>query len=183
MLFVDEEIIKLIKGKDFEGIRLIIDQYGASILKTIRAILPGGYEQNYWSDVENEVFYDLWKKIPTYQEERSSLLTFILMVTRSRAIDRKRQLQRRQAESELPAAELLPTEEVQPLEREHFLLLIDHLGELDQRIFLKFYFYQEKPEEIAVDLDLAVSAVYNHLSRGRSKLQAHWTEGGNQDEL
>lgn len=180
---MDEEIIKLVKVKDFKGIEMIIDLYGASIVKTIRAILPGSYEQNYWPDVENEVFYDLWKKIAAYDPERSSLLTFILMVTRSRAIDRKRQLSRQQSETALPDDESLPPTEEQPLAREHFLVLIDHLSEIDQRIFLKFYFYQEKPEEIAADLTLAVSAVYNHLSRGKAKLKAQWAEGGAEHEF
>lgn len=178
----DHQIIQLIKNKDYTGLEQLIDNYGSSILMTIHRILPGPHEQSEWSDVANEVFYEIWKKIETYDPKKSSFVTWILLIARSRGIDRKRKLNKAFQQEDIEEYQELAITE-SPLSEEEFLIWLEELSQIDQQIFLLYYFYQESPEEIAQQLDLQTTAIYNHLSRGRKLLKRIWKERMNRNEF
>lgn len=173
----DEEIIERIKKKDYAGLEELLAVYGDSMLRTIHSVLSQPHEMSERQDVANEVFYEVWQKIAAYQPERSRLITWLLLISRSRAIDRKRKLNKRSLE-EKPVDEQELAIEESPLTKENFLCFIEDLEALDQRIFLLYYFYQESPETIAEQTDLNVSAIYNRLSRGRKRLKERMTIDG-----
>lgn len=93
---VEEEIIQLMQMQDFAGLELFIDEYSDSIYKTIYSILAYPNERPYFDDVMNEVLYEIWKKIHLYDSSKSSLQTWVLMITRNRSIDWKRKLLKEQ---------------------------------------------------------------------------------------
>ena len=173
----DEEIIERIKKKDYAGLEELLAVYGDSMLRTIHSVLSQPHEVSERQDVANEVFYEVWQKIAAYQPERSRLITWLLLISRSRAIDQKRKLNKRSLE-EKPVDEQELAIEESPLTKETFLGFIEDLEALDQRIFLLYYFYQESPETIAEQTDLNVSAIYNRLSRGRKRLKERMTIDG-----
>ncbi|MFS1069182.1 sigma-70 family RNA polymerase sigma factor [Enterococcus casseliflavus] len=173
----DEEIIERIKKKDYAGLEELLAVYGDSMLRTIHSVLSQPHEVSERQDVANEVFYEVWQKIAAYQPERSRLITWLLLISRSRAIDQKRKLNKRSLE-EKPVDEQELAIEESPLTKETFLCFIEDLEALDQRIFLLYYFYQESPETIAEQTDLNVSAIYNRLSRGRKRLKERMTIDG-----
>ena len=105
------------------------------------------------------------------------MITWLLLISRSRAIDHKRKLNKRSLE-EKPVDEQELAIEESPLTKETFLGFIEDLEALDQRIFLLYYFYQESPETIAEQTNLNVSAIYNRLSRGRKRLKERMTIDG-----
>ncbi|MHC5216275.1 sigma-70 family RNA polymerase sigma factor [Enterococcus sp. LJL128] len=164
-------IVKLIKDQNFKGLELLIDHLGKDILKTIYSILDRPEERDYRREAENEVFYKLWKKMNHYNATKSSLKTWVLTITKNTCIDKKRSL--------VKMKNLLPIEDAANLgtcdayfEKEHFLELVAQLKKEDQLIFLKYYYYQQTPQEIAASLGLTADQVYNHLSRGRKKLKS-----------
>ncbi|MGX7211082.1 sigma-70 family RNA polymerase sigma factor [Enterococcus innesii] len=173
----DEEIIERIKKKDYAGLEELLAVYGDSMLRTIHSVLSQPHEVSERQDVANEVFYEVWQKIAAYQPERSRLITWLLLISRSRAIDHKRKLNKRLLE-EKPVDEQELAIEDSPLTKENFLGFIEDLEALDQRIFLLYYFYQESPETIAEQTDLNISAIYNRLSRGRKRLKERMTIDG-----
>jgi len=173
----DEEIIERIKKKDYAGLEQLLAVYGDSMLRTIHSVLSQPHEVSERQDVANEVFYEVWQKIAAYQPERSRLITWLLLISRSRAIDHKRKLNKRSLE-EKPVDEQELAIEDSPLTKENFLGFIEDLEALDQRIFLLYYFYQESPETIAEQTDLNISAIYNRLSRGRKRLKERMTIDG-----
>ena len=173
----DEEIIERIKKKDYAGLEELLAVYGDSMLRTIHSVLSQPHEVSERQDVANEVFYEVWQKIAAYQPERSRLITWLLLISRTRAIDHKRKLNKRSLE-EKPVDEQELAIEESPLTKENFLCFIEDLEALDQRIFLLYYFYQESPETIAEQTDLNISAIYNRLSRGRKRLKERMTIDG-----
>lgn len=173
----DEEIIERIKKKDYAGLEELLAVYGDSMLRTIHSVLSQPHEVSERQDVANEVFYEVWQKIAAYQPERSRLITWLLLISRTRAIDHKRKLNKRSLE-EKPVDEQELAIEESPLTKETFLGFIEDLEALDQRIFLLYYFYQESPETIAEQTNLNVSAIYNRLSRGRKRLKERMTIDG-----
>ena len=173
----DEEIIERIKKKDYAGLEELLAVYGDSMLRTIHSVLSQPHEVSERQDVANEVFYEVWQKIAAYQPDRSRLITWLLLISRSRAIDHKRKLNKRSLE-EKPVDEQELAIEESPLTKENFLGFIEDLEALDQRIFLLYYFYQESPETIAEQTDLNISAIYNRLSCGRKRLKERMTIDG-----
>jgi len=173
----DEEIIERIKKKDYAGLEELLAVYGDSMLRTIHSVLSQPHEVSERQDGANEVFYEVWQKIAAYQPERSRLITWVLLISRSRAVDHKRKLNKRSLE-EKPVDEQELAIEDSPLTKETFLGFIEDLEALDQRIFLLYYFYQESPETIAEQTDLNVSAIYNRLCRGRKRLKERMTIDG-----
>lgn len=174
---MEKEIIALLYEKDYQGLSKLIDYMGADIVYTIRRILNHSEEQSVHKEVENEVFYKIWKKITTYDQQKSSLKTWCLTITRNTCLDKKRAIVR---ESQLVPIEQVENQEAIEdtyFEKEQFLSLIETLSTADQLIFLKYYFYQDSPKEIAELLQVDVSAVYNRLSRGRSKLRNVLSKG------
>ena len=141
----DEEIIERIKKKDYAGLEELLAVYGDSMLRTIHSVLSQPHEVSERQDVVNEVFYEVWQKIAAYQPERIRLITWLLLISRSRAIDHKRKLNKRSLE-EKPVDEQELAIEESPLTKENFLGFIEDLEALDQRIFLLYYFTKSHPK-------------------------------------
>jgi len=171
----DREIVALVTQKNYDGLEKMIDCYGGTILRTIRYILNHPTEHSYLKEAENEVFYKLWQVIPQYQPEKSSLKTWIITITKNVALDKKRKIIR---ELKIIPTESIPEEfaEEDYFKQEDFLNLLHALSTEDQLIFLKYYYFQDKPQDIATDLDLATDIIYNRLSRGRKKLKRTLTQ-------
>jgi RNA polymerase sigma-70 factor (ECF subfamily) len=172
---MDRKIIALINERDYKGLELLIEHLGNDIIRTISAVLNRSEEHSYHEETENEVFYRLWKNIPIFDEEKSSLKTWVLTITRNICIDKKRAILRIADTSPLEQSEAFHSYD-RPLEKELFLELVSSLDTEDQIIFLDHYFYQKRPQEIAAQLNIEVSQVYNRLSRGRKKLKKQLEE-------
>lgn len=164
----EEKIVAQLIAKDFSGLEALIECFADSILATIRAILVRPEEQRYHEEIENDVFFTIWRKADCFDPQKSSLKTWVLLIARSKAIDQKRKAIKEES-TELPDTK--GQSEDSPLAKEHFLALIDSLSIEDQRLFLNYYFYQQTPERIADQLGITTAALYNRLSRGRKKLQ------------
>lgn len=171
MTHEEMEMLALIKSGDFRGLEQLIDLYGGDILRTIHYILNHPAEHSFIGDVQNKVFYRLWKQLKQYDSEKSSLKTWITVITRNQALDEKRRIIRQL--NIIPTASPDNDEKFEEsyFEQENFLSLIVSLTAEDQLIFLKRYYYQDNVIEIAEDLHLSPEIVYNRLSRGRKKLQ------------
>lgn len=173
---MEKEIVSLLINRDFLGLEKFIDLLGTDIIKCIRAILNHSEEATYRKEVENEVFYRIWQKISSYDANKSSLKTWSLTITRNICLDKKRTIIR---ERNIIPMEQLPDNALEDeyFEKENFLDLLIYLTEEDQLIFLKYYYYQDTPANIAKELKMDVSQVYNRLSRGRKKIKELFDPG------
>ncbi|GGC82876.1 sigma-70 family RNA polymerase sigma factor [Enterococcus wangshanyuanii] len=167
---MEKDIITLLIERNFLGLEKFIDVFGTDIIKCIRSILNHPKERIYHKETENEVFYRIWQKIATYDAQKSSLKTWTMTITRNICLDKKRQIIREQ--------QMIPTEQLPEtlleedyFEKEQFLDLLQSLNNEDQLIFLRYYYYQDSPKDIAKDLTMDTAQIYNRLSRGRQKLK------------
>lgn len=167
----EQKLIALITAKDFRGLEELIELFGADILRTIQYILNHPAEKSYIEDVQNKVFYQLWEELPTYDPTKSSLKTFITIITKHLALDQKRQIIRNLKIEPMENPEANESFEETYFEKSNFLQLLSSLSLEDQLIFLKFYYYQDSVINIAKDLALSKEIIYNRLSRGRKALK------------
>jgi RNA polymerase sigma-70 factor (ECF subfamily) len=55
--------------------------------------------------------------------------------------------------------------------RQNLLASVNALGEPDREILIRRYYYDQKPKEIALALDMSVKQVDNHLYNTKRKLR------------
>jgi RNA polymerase sigma factor (sigma-70 family) len=96
----EPELVALLKEKDNEGFRYLYDHYAGALNGIILQIIP---DQNLASDVLQEVFLNIWKKIDSYDPAKGRLFTWMLNIARNAAIDmtRSRSFQNNQRNREL----------------------------------------------------------------------------------
>lgn len=122
-----------------------------------------------------DAFVKAWRRAATYQAERGEVLSWLILIARTTAIDRLRESRRHREvltllaqEAAAPALEALPLPAV---ERE---FLDHHLSELTppQRQALELAFFSGCSQaEIAQRMAAPVSSVKNHLHRGLLRLR------------
>lgn len=166
----EKQLIQALREKDFRGLEALIDDYGFAICQAIWGILNHPAEASYRKEVENEVFYKIWEKIGDFDPQKASFKTWCVTIARNQALDKKRQVIRdlRYVPSEILPETLAWDEH---LGTEQFLELVAVLAPEDQLIFLKYFFFQDKPKDIAADLGLSAALVSNRLARGKEKLR------------
>jgi RNA polymerase sigma-70 factor (ECF subfamily) len=124
-----------------------------------------------------EVYMQVWNKAVEYDPERSTPLSWLFMLTRSRAIDRLRSGSKRgkieeSFEVDLPSPEINPEEATLVVERRN--LVRDALSKLtpQQRKAIELaYFYGLSQSEIAVRLKQPVGTVKSWMRFGMIKLR------------
>ncbi|MDZ4658680.1 MAG: sigma-70 family RNA polymerase sigma factor [Bythopirellula sp.] len=163
-------------------------EFGDRVLAVCLRIL---HDLHIAEDVLSEVFWEIWRHPERYDSSRSTPQTYLLMVARSRAIDRLRELGRRAKTISAASAlapdigmitpENMPEASVHRQEEKH--LLRGALMNLDaaQRQVLELAFFGGlSHQEIAKQLDSPLGTVKSRIRQGlihlRSKLSSTFPE-------
>ncbi len=105
----DEELMQRLFTCDRDAFEKIYDRYGDLVYSTALRVLR---DPHLAQDISQEIFIRLWRKPESYVVERGRFLTWLISVTRNRAVDEVRARGRRQRhetaspeeqERELPA--------------------------------------------------------------------------------
>ncbi len=99
----DELMTRLIAG-DISALEVLYDRYATLVFSVSLRVL---YDRQLAEDVTQEVFLRLWRRPQSFDPTRGRLLSWLMSVTRNRAIDEQRRLARR-VMTEDPADESLP---------------------------------------------------------------------------
>jgi RNA polymerase sigma-70 factor, ECF subfamily len=83
----DRGLIARIEARDADALALLYDRHGARLLGLAQRILGDTGEAE---EVLQEVFLHVWKAAATFDAARGPVLAWLLVATRSRAIDRLR---------------------------------------------------------------------------------------------
>ena len=129
-------------------------------------------------DVQQQVFLEVWQRAPDYDPRRASLLTWVMTIARSRAID---QLRRRVPE---PAGNLAGVEQGGPavdeieelVEQWRFAGLLERLHP-DESSVLRMRFYDELTQsEIAERTGIPLGTVKMRMVSGLRRLREQLEE-------
>ncbi len=175
----DEKIIRAIQSRDESAISQVMEKYTRLLWKIASSVLQNGSER----DIEEciaDVFIYLWQHPEKFDPHRGRLKTWLSVITRSRAQDRCRQLTR---QTSLPLDEallsVLPSPQIPVEQKEACSQLntaLDQLKEPEREILFRRYYYNQKPREIALALDLSTKQVENHLYQSKQKLRRELKE-------
>ena len=106
----DEELMVGLAVGDIAALEQLYDRYSALVFSVSLRVL---YDRQLAEDVTQEVFLRLWRRPDSYDPSRGRLLSWLMSVTRNRAIDEHRRLARRmrtEEQGDQPAFELRETD-------------------------------------------------------------------------
>ena len=85
--YSEEELVALLKEQNNDAFNYLYDHYSGALFTIINQIVP---DKDTASDVLQEVFVNVWRKIGTYDETKGRLFTWMLNIARNAAIDKVR---------------------------------------------------------------------------------------------
>lgn len=169
----DKEIITAIAGRDERMLAFVIQKYSGLLWKTAAAILINGASVQDVEECVADAFIYLWQHPEKYDLDKAKLSSWLSMVARSRAIDRYRRIAKKR---EIPLEEIAVeglgyTETAADEKKERLRRCIGELEEKEKELITRRYYYEQKPAEIALALDMPRKQVENRLYYVKQKLK------------
>lgn len=171
---IDEEKLLLdLKKRKRGSLEKAIDIYTAYVSVIAYNIIGDVMTKEDIEEVVSDVFVTLWRSCETLDNNKGNIRTYLSAVTRNCA---KKKLKSLQTYSELNeniiALHSEPNEKIESHEEKSMLLeLIRELGEPDNEIFIRHYWYDEKLSKISDVTGICQSTIKTKLRRGRIKLK------------
>jgi len=158
---------------DPRGLAALYSRYASVMLATARRIVG---DLRSAEDVVHDVFLEAWRQATTYDPQRGSVRTWLLVRLRSRALDRCRAAVLRRTVSELPEAS--DGDDASELPDRQVLRAVLASLPAEQRAVLEHaYFAGLSASEIADTLKIPVGTVKSRLGAGLKKLRAALSAG------
>lgn len=172
----DAELVRRVAERDAGALATLYDRYSATLLGLARRVLHNTEEAE---DVLQEVFVQVWRQAERYDARRSSVSTWLVLITRSRAIDRlrTRQVKERTAQAsqqESPPGHTSPEGMSAVLTDERRRRLARALADLpsEQRQVIELAFYRGLTQtEIAERVSIPLGTVKTRTLLAMRKLR------------
>jgi RNA polymerase sigma factor (sigma-70 family) len=85
--YKEQELVLLLSQKNDQAFAYLYDNYSSSLFGIINQIIPNTESA---SDVLQDVFVNIWRKIDSYDPAKGRLFTWMLNIARNAAIDKLR---------------------------------------------------------------------------------------------
>jgi len=85
--YSEQELVVLLNEQNNDAFNYLYDRYSGALFTIINQIVP---DKDTASDVLQEVFVNIWRKIGSYDETKGRLFTWMLNISRNAAIDKVR---------------------------------------------------------------------------------------------
>lgn len=82
--YTEAELVLMLKNRDNQSFSYLYSNYSGALYTIILQIIP---DQELASDVLQEVFINIWRKIESYDPSKGRLFTWMLNIARNAAID------------------------------------------------------------------------------------------------
>jgi RNA polymerase sigma-70 factor (ECF subfamily) len=165
----ERRLVAELRAGEARALETIHAQYGSTLFGYLLHVLR---ERSAAEDVFQQVLTEVWRRGTQYDPSRGSLVTWLLTIARSRAID---ELRRRRPEpldpEQLPHVPVdAPQDDM--LDRWRMSHLLAQLP-IDERMLLQLRFYEELSQsEIAERTGLALGTIKGRMVRGLERLRA-----------
>jgi len=171
----DRKMVAAIRNRSETAINEAINKYSKLLWSVAGMVLNNiGSVQDVEECVADAFIY-LWEHPEKYNPQRGKLKTWLSIVARTQAVNRCREIAKRN---------IVPLEDTDFIDqlgivdtvleaetRRALLAAVNALGEPDREILIRRYYYEQKPREIALALDMSVKQVDNRLYQTKLKLR------------
>lgn len=100
--YSEDELVYLLQQRNENAFSYLYDHYAGALFGIINGIIT---DKEIASDVLQNVFVNIWKKIGSYDPSKGRLFTWMLNIARNASIDELRSKGYRDAQKNLPIAE------------------------------------------------------------------------------
>jgi RNA polymerase sigma factor (sigma-70 family) len=100
--YSEQELVALLNEQNNDAFNYLYDHYSGALFTIINQIVS---DKDTASDVLQEVFVNIWRKIGSYDETKGRLFTWMLNIARNAAIDKVRSKGYRDIQRTQPIAE------------------------------------------------------------------------------
>jgi len=173
----DKKLVRAIVERKQEAVAELYDRFSSLLMALAYRVLGNAQDAE---EILQETFLQVWNQAARYDPSRSSVSTWLVLITRSRAIDRlrNRQVQQRTvtaAQQETPTSHTSPTGVGDVLLQERQKRLGEVMSELpsEQRQVLELAFYSGSTQsEIAEQTGIPLGTVKTRTLLAMKKLRA-----------
>ena len=172
----DDEILDRFRSGDERALRWLYDRYGAAVLHLAYATVGDRHDAE---DIVQVTFVAAWQSRERYDPKLGSLLSWLLGITRRKAVDmaRLRSRQIRIADSLRQVETSGDDADAQADTVVDQLVVADELRVLEpaQRRVLELSFFDDLTHvQIAAMTGMPLGTVKSHLRRGLARLRTRW---------
>ena len=173
----EQALADRLKGRDEVALSDVYELYSRPVFSFLNRFTG---DRNTAEDIQQQVFLEVWQKASNYDPERGSMLTWIMTIARSRALDNTR---RRVPEPHDPMAAVTmaetsdasPTDIERAIDDWHFSQLVESLPEHEAEV-LHYRFHSELSqseisERTGVPLGTVKSRMVSALERLRTQME------------
>lgn len=166
----DADLVRRIAEGDQDALGRLYDRFSAVMMAVARRMLRSERDAE---DLVHDIFLEVWKKAGTYDAARGSVKAWMLVRTRSRALDRLKSpgYARVVALDESSEEPSVSTDATAGADGNIAKAALDELGDDSRRILELAYFDGLSLSEIAVKLQLPLGTVKSRLGRALQKLR------------
>lgn len=166
----DAAIARSLSADDAGALRAVYERYGTVLFSYLRGVIN---DVGRAEDVFQQVMTEVWQRRHQYDEQRAGLLTWMMTIARSRAVDQLRRIQRTSPEVTLDGLSVFASgHDDELLERWRIADLLEKLP-ADERTVLRMRFYASLTQvEIAQRTATPLGTVKSQMVRGLERLRA-----------
>lgn len=188
-----------IRNRDESALSELIAEYSGPVLRLVRMILGKLGAPEDAEETAADVFAAVWQRIGEYDPARADFKSWVFMLTKYSALDRRRRLLRSgftpdgnvreipldishgdRASEPMPAGEVLsgagsgdPEARVLARDKKRRLhAALSRLRPTDRNILVRRYFFEEPIADLALSAGVTDQVMYNRLWRARQALKA-----------
>jgi RNA polymerase sigma factor (sigma-70 family) len=171
--YSEQELLALLQQRSDHAFTYLYDNYSGALFGIINSIVT---DKDTASDVLQEVFVNIWRKIDSYESSRGRLFTWMLNIARNAAIDKIRSKNYRDSLKNQPFPSNVDKTEDATITYPKF----DDVGlrkvltklKNDQRILIDLsYFQGYTHEEISKALNIPLGTVKTRIRSALSNLR------------
>lgn len=169
----DEHLLQQVLRRDPVALAQLYQRHGSAVYALAHYILR---DRAVAEELTQEIFLTVWNKAEQYREQQARFRTWLLSITRHRAIDYLRQ-RRRRIRADLSLDDATVAEERAPLSepvdtQRELHLLLQHLPPEQRTAIEMCYLQGYTHEEIAAQLQVPLGTVKSRILLGLKKLRA-----------
>lgn len=173
---VDKQLLEKTVAGDADAFSRLYDRHAAKVMRVIFTILQDRQEAE---DLVHDLFIEAWDKADRYSPERGSVLSWLMVRARSRAIDRKRKLRANGQHIE-PGISIDDCDALVPIDRTLDAMAVrralKQLTQLQYQVILQSYFQGLTYQQIADNNGVPMGTVKSRLAAAVNKLGQCFTE-------
>lgn len=180
---IDVKLVQQIQSGDEAALEQFYDRYSALVYAVCLRVL------GQTADAEEtmvEVFWEIWDKPHRYDERRGSVVSYLMVLARSRAIDRRRSrtshaavtLDNHDGDGERARPPAIPATTPEPIDdarlseqRHHVVQGLDLLTPAQREAVVLSFFQGLSHQQIAVQLDEPLGTIKTRIRQGIIRLR------------